>query len=172
VAVYYSSFALMKGIADRVDVPGRDTLMQVPRMPENERRDLVDRLRQFGAPRVLHAVLGGIFAEGIDLPGGILKTIVLVGPALPMVGLERDLMRAWYEERYGDGFGYAFLVPGMSKVVQAAGRVVRGPTERGCVVLMGKRFASRDYSRFFPDYWTATQSQDPAVQVREFWEHE
>ena len=62
-----------------------------------------------------------------------------------------------------------FLVPGMSKVVQAAGRVVRGPTERGCVVLMGKRFAWRDYSRFFPEYWSATQSQDPAVEVREFW---
>ena len=170
VAVYYSSFALMKGIADKVEVPGRDTLMQVPRMPEKERRDLVDRLRQFGAPRVLHAVLGGIFAEGIDLPGGILKTIVLVGPALPMVGLERDLMRNWYEERYGDGFGYAFLVPGMSKVVQAAGRVVRGPTERGCVVLMGKRFAWKDYSRFFPDYWSAIQSKDPAVEVKEFWD--
>lgn len=170
VAVYYSSFALMKGIAPQVEVAGRDTLMQVPRMPESERRALVERLRQFGAPRVLHAVLGGIFAEGIDLPGGILKTIILVGPALPMIGLERDLMRAWYEERYGDGFGYAFLVPGMSKVVQAAGRVVRGPSEKGCVVLMGKRFAWRDYSRFFPESWSATHSSDPAGEVRAFWD--
>lgn len=169
VAVYYSSFALMKGIASKVQVPGRDTLEQTPKMPDAERRALVDRLRQFGAPRVLHAVLGGIFAEGIDLPGGVLKTLILVGPALPMVGLERDLMRQWYEQRYGDGFGYAFLVPGMSKVVQAAGRVVRGPDERGCVVLMGRRFAWNDYQRFFPPHWSAQVAEDPAAAVAEFW---
>lgn len=169
-AVFYSSFGLLRGIEPHVDTPQREVLVQAPRMDDLARQALVDRLRGFGAPRVLHAVLGGIFSEGIDLPGGILKTAILVGPGLPGIGLERDLMRSWYQERYGDGFGYAFLVPGLSKVVQAAGRVVRGPDDVGCVVLVGRRFGWRDYQAFFPAWWTPTRSDTPGDDVAAFWQ--
>ncbi|HJN74403.1 MAG TPA: ATP-dependent DNA helicase [Myxococcota bacterium] len=169
VAVFYSSFAMLHAISPEVVVEGRETLLQERRMTEPARLELVDRLRELGAPRTLHAVLGGIFSEGIDLPGGVLKTAVVVGPALPMVGLERDLMRAWMEHRYGDGFGYAFLVPGMSRVVQAAGRLVRGPDDRGCVVLVGRRFAWKDYAAFFPASWAPLRPGRPAEAVEDFW---
>jgi DNA excision repair protein ERCC-2 len=169
VAVYYSAFSMLRAIAPLVQVEHREPLIQEPRMSEEARLGLVDELRALGPHKTLHGVLGGIFSEGIDLPGGILKTVVLVGPALPQIGLERDLMRDWFQRRYGDGFGYAFLVPGMSKVVQAAGRVVRGPGDRGCVVLLGRRFGWREYRAFFPDFWHPEAPQDPALEVARFW---
>jgi len=169
VAVFYSSFAMLTAIAPDVKVEGREALVQERRMSEPARLQMVDRLRELGGHRTLHAVLGGIFSEGIDLPGGTLKTAVVVGPALPMVGLERDLMRGWMEHRYGDGFGYAFLVPGMSRVVQAAGRLVRGPDDQGCVVLVGRRFTWNDYALFFPESWSPVSPANPAEAVEAFW---
>ncbi|MEE2751517.1 MAG: helicase C-terminal domain-containing protein [Myxococcota bacterium] len=141
-------------------------------MGDEERAALVGRLSDPGSVKVLHAVLGGIFAEGIDLPGGVLKAVVVVGPALPPVGLERDLIRKWCEERYGQGFAYAFLVPGMSKVVQAAGRVVRGPTERGLVALLGRRFGWRDYRALLPPDWEYELGVDPIIQAHAFFGEE
>ena len=169
VAVYYSAFSMLRAIAPLVRVEHREDLIQEPRMTEASRLALVDKLRGLGPHKTLHGVLGGIFSEGIDLPGGVLKTVVLVGPALPQIGLERDLMRDWFQRRYGDGFGYAFLVPGMSKVVQAAGRVVRGPGDRGCVVLLGRRFGWGEYRAFFPDFWHPEAPDDPALEVARFW---
>lgn len=169
VAVFYSSFAMLEAISASIEIEGREDLAQERRMSEPARLKLVDRLRELGPHRTLHAVLGGIFSEGIDLPGGTLKTAVVVGPALPMVGLERDLMRGWMEHRYGEGFGYAFLVPGMSRVVQAAGRLVRGPDDRGCVVLVGRRFTWTDYAAFFPEGWSPLKPAKPAEAVEEFW---
>ncbi|MCB9730978.1 MAG: ATP-dependent DNA helicase [Deltaproteobacteria bacterium] len=169
VAIYYSAFSLLQQLSPMTEVAGRESLVQTPRMSEADRLELIDRLRQIGHPRVLHAVLGGIFAEGMDLPGGVLDGIFIVGPALPRVGLDRDLMRARYEERYGDGFGYAFLVPGMSRVIQAAGRLVRGPQDRGAVVLVGRRFGWSAYSAFFPSFWELRSEDHPAEAVRAFW---
>lgn len=168
VAVFYSAFSMLRSLAPACEVERTEALMQEPRMKEDQRLALVDQLRGLGPKRVLHAVLGGIFSEGIDLPGGMLKTAIIVGPSLPMVGLERDLARDWYDTRYGDGFGYAFLVPGMSRVVQAAGRLVRGPDDRGCVVLVGRRFGWTDYATFFPDTWDTSRPQDVAAEVERF----
>lgn len=168
VAVFYSAFTMLRSLAPECAVEKTEALVQEPRMSEPARLALVDELRGLGPKRVLHAVLGGIFSEGIDLPGGMLKTAILVGPSLPMVGLERDLARDWYETRYGDGFGYAFLVPGMSRVVQAAGRLVRGPDDRGCVVLVGRRFGWTDYAAFFPDTWDVVRPSEPSETVAAF----
>lgn len=168
-AIYYSSFGLLDDLAPLAQVPGREALLQTPRLDDAGRWALVDRLRELGPPRVLHAVMGGLFSEGLDLPGGVLSTVVIVGPALPQVGLERELMQRCFEDRYGQGFTYAFLVPGLSRVVQAAGRLVRGPQDRGVVVLIDRRFAWRDYTAFYPESWAWRQAQDPARSVAEFW---
>ncbi len=169
VAVFYSAFSMLDAVVPLIDHGGRTVLEQGRRMDEDQRQSLVDRLRLIGPHKVLHGVLGGIFSEGIDLPGGLLKAAVLVGPGLPRVGLERQLMQDWYEHRYGDGFGYAFLVPGMSRVVQAAGRVVRSAEDRGVVVLVGRRFRHGAYRAFFPESWTPLLSDTPADDVRDFW---
>lgn len=170
VAVFYSAYALLRELAPLTQVAGRETLQQEQGMDDSARLRLLDRLREIGPPRVLHAVLGGVFAEGVDLPGGVLSAVCIVGPALPVVGLERELMRQRFEDRYGEGFRYAYLVPGMSRVVQAAGRLVRSPTDRGVVVLVERRFGYPDYSAFFPPWWRVVRSDEPSGWVRGFFE--
>jgi DNA excision repair protein ERCC-2 len=169
VAVFYPSFAMLRSLAPLCDVEGREALIQGRSLSEERRAELLKSLVSPGDPKVLHAVLGGLFAEGVDLPGEVLQTVVVVGPALPPVGLERDRMRSWCEEQYGHGFRYAFLVPGMNRVVQAAGRVVRGPKERGAVVLVGRRFGWRGYQELLPEEWEARRSDDPVADLRDFW---
>jgi len=94
----------------------------------------------------------------------------VVGPALPAANLERRLIQAWFEERFGEGFRYAWLVPGMGRVVQAAGRVVRSATDRGAVVLVGQRFMSRDYRRFFPEGWAPVRTNRPSQVLSGLWD--
>ncbi len=171
-AVYFPSFAMLTDIARRWKLPGRELLLQERSMPEELRRAWLARLGADGPPVVLAAVLGGIFAEGIDLPAGALSAVVVAGPALPPVGLERDLQRGYYEDRYGQGFRYASLVPGMTRVVQAAGRLLRRPTDRGVVVLAGRRFRHRDYASLLPDDWQVEVSDDPTDAVAAFWAEE
>jgi hypothetical protein len=72
---------------------------------------------------------GGVFAEGVDYPGEMLQAVAVVGPCLPALSLERQLLQEYYEERFERGFEYAFVVPGMTRVVQAAGRLLRSPED-------------------------------------------
>lgn len=170
VAVFTSSFAVLHELFERVIgvVEDRECLLQQPGMAEDARRRFVARLRSGGRPVVLGAVLGGIFAEGIDLPGDALLAVIVIGPGLPPVGLERDLLRHRYQSTYGQGFAYASLIPGMTKVIQASGRVVRGPTDRGCVVLVGQRFRWRDFAGMLPQTWEVEIPDDPVRTLRAF----
>jgi DNA excision repair protein ERCC-2 len=169
VAVFFPSFQLLDEIESLVDVGGRPVLRQGRSMDESERADLLAVLAR-GEGHVLFGVLGGIFAEGVDLPGRGLLSAVIVGPALPPIGLERTLLRVWYEERYGAGAFYAFVQPGMTRVVQAAGRVVRTPEDKGVLVLLDRRFLLKDYARLFPEDWEPIRTRDPASEIEGFFD--
>jgi Rad3-related DNA helicase len=166
-AVYFPSFAMLRDLAARWALPVHEVLIQEPGMSEPERQALLARLSA-GRPMVLAAVLGGVFAEGIDLPPGALDAVMVVGPALPPVGLERDLLRAFFEDRYGEGFRYASLIPGMTRVVQAAGRLLRRPEDRGAIVLFDRRFRWRDYRELLPEDWDLDVPDDPAAAIEAF----
>jgi DNA excision repair protein ERCC-2 len=99
------------------------------------------------------AVLGGMFGEGVDFPGEALVGVVIVGPGLPMVNEEQELIRQYFEEQNGAGFFYAYLVPGLIRVVQAAGRVFRQPDDRGVVILVDDRFSDERYQELLPPDW-------------------
>jgi len=172
-AVYFSSFAMLQDLAPRMALLGRRLLLQRPGMSEGDRKELLDKLRPLepsDRPIVLCAVLGGLFAEGIDLPPGALDAVAVVGPALPPVGLERRLLRETFQERYGKGHRYASLVPGLTKVVQAAGRLVRGPEDRGVVLLVGARFRWRDVQAELPKDWALDVPVEPAAVVKAFFD--
>ncbi|MCB9668530.1 MAG: ATP-dependent DNA helicase [Alphaproteobacteria bacterium] len=168
VAVFFSSFAMLEDLAGRWDLPDRDVLLQPRSLSEGERSAWLAGLAGAERPVVLAAVLGGIFAEGVDLPPGALSAVLVCGPAFPPVGLERDLLREVYEQRYGAGFLYASLVPGMTKVVQAAGRLIRRPEDRGAVVLVGRRFRWRDLAELLPAHWDASVEEEPADVLAPF----
>lgn len=170
VAVYFPSFAMLRDITARWTFEDRDVLAQEPGMTDSLRASWLRRLGEPGRPTVLAAVLGGVFAEGVDLPPGALSGVLIAGPALPPIGLERDLLREHYEERYQAGFAYASLVPGITKVVQAAGRLIRRDEDRGVLILLGKRFRWRDYAALLPEWWQADTPDDPVAAVKRFWE--
>ncbi len=168
VAVYFPSFAMLRDIVGRWDIPDREVLVQRPDMTDAERAAWLDRLGRGGPPVVLAAVLGGVFAEGIDLPPGALSAVFVTGPGLPPVGLERDLLRAHYEDRYGQGFRYASLIPGVTRVVQAAGRLIRREQDRGVILLVGQRFRWREVRALLPPDWSPRIPDDPVQAIRAF----
>lgn len=117
-------------------------------------------------------VLGGIFSEGIDLKNDSLIGALIVGTGLPMVCNEREILRGYFEEQDDGGFDYAYKYPGMNKVLQAAGRVIRTVEDEGIIVLLDERFLSPSYLRMFPREWenyerVTLQNVDKAVG--EFW---
>ncbi len=168
-AVLFPSFAMRDDVAALLELEGRERLVQSRDMPESARLELLDLLTEArGVPCVLLGVSGGIFGEGIDLPGRALLGMVVVGPALPAVSARQQLVRDWYGKRWGDGFRLAYTVPGMTRVVQAAGRVIRSAEDRGVVVLVGQRFLQHDYAAFFPPHWQPRKSSRPWVEVEAF----
>ena len=167
--MYFPSFAMLNDIAGRWELDEENLLIQSAQMSEEERSAWMQRMGQKGPQKVLAAVLGGIFAEGVDLPSGALSGVIVAGPALPPVGLERDLLRTCYQERYGAGFQYASLIPGMTKVIQAAGRLLRSPDDRGVIVLVGRRFVWRDYRALLPDWWDVERPDEPVTSIESFW---
>ena len=97
--------------------------------------------------------MGGIFSEGIDFYGDRLVGAVIVGVGLPKVNRRQELLREYYEKERGDGFSFAYRFPGMNKVMQAAGRVIRSETDRGAVLLIDSRFSQQSYRSLFPAHW-------------------
>ncbi|MEZ4238108.1 MAG: helicase C-terminal domain-containing protein [Myxococcota bacterium] len=176
VAVYFPSFAMLDDLVPRARaspaVFSCGWVVQARGMDEALREEALRQLSSDGPPRVLCAVLGGVFAEGVDLPPGALDAVIVVGPALPPVGLERDLLREHYEGRFGEGFRLASLVPGLTRVVQAAGRLIRRPEDRGVVVLMDRRFRWRDVLALLPEGWDPQVAADPVSEIRGFFERD
>lgn len=129
-------------------------LKQEAAMDEEKRAVFLARFSP--APRTSllgFAVLGGVFGEGVDLTGDRLIGVAVVGPGLPQVGPRQEQLRAYFEQTRGSGFDYAYRYPGMNKVLQAAGRVIRTPQDKGVVLLIDDRFAGADYRRLMPPHW-------------------
>ena len=117
-------------------------------------------------------VMGGIFSEGIDLAQERLIGAILVGTGLPKVCTEREILKQYFDGRGLGGFDYAYLYPGMNKVLQSAGRVIRTATDRGCVILLDKRFLRQEYERLFPREWKQPVSGNVShlqKVLQEFW---
>ncbi len=149
---------------------------QKTNMTETEREEFLAQFTEESeGTHIGLCVLGGIFGEGIDLKGERLIGAVIVGTGLPLVCDERELFRRYYEEQEDarDGFSCAYLYPGMNKVQQAAGRVIRTMEDKGAVLLLDDRFAKGQYTALFPKEWypyeTVTLRSLPEV-LAEFWE--
>jgi Rad3-related DNA helicase len=108
-------------------------------------------------------VLGGLFSEGVDLPGEQLIGALIVGVGLPTPSLRLKTLQGYYEERFGDGFLYAWMIPAMQKVAQAAGRVIRTESDRGLVLLMDDRYYDPRYVRLLPAEWQWRNENVPAA---------
>ena len=142
-------------------------------MSQKEKERFLDAFLDDGKMRVGFCVLGGSFSEGVDLPGGRLIGTVIVGVGLPGLSEEGNILREYYENRTERGYDYAYTFPGMNRVLQAAGRVIRTDTDRGVVVLIDDRYAQPLYRSLFPQHWDGLQYAGNSVSlaeiVRRFW---
>lgn len=118
-------------------------------------------------------VLGGIFSEGIDLKHDSLIGAIVIGTGLPQVCFEREILKNYFDDNGGNGFDYAYRFPGMNKVLQAAGRVIRTSDDVGIIALLDERFLQNSYIRLFPREWENYQEVGPATiekKVERFWD--
>ncbi len=170
----FPSYRFLDEVVSRMEVRHKRVLIQNPRGSDSEREEVLEHLRSAVAGNVLlMAVAGGVFAEGVDYPGDMLKAVAVVGPCLPAVSLEQDLLRRYYDERFERGFEYAYVVPGMTRVVQAAGRLIRSADDTGVIALLDKRFLSAPYRLHLPEDWLLGEDPeglvgDPETTAGEF----
>jgi len=174
VLTLFPSYAFLDAVHDRMPAVPHTVIAQRPGISDTGQREVLAAL-QSGEPHLLLAVLGGIFAEGVDYPGEMLSQVIVVSPGLPQYNLERELLKGYYQEFYEHGFGYAYLIPGLTRVVQAAGRLLRSDEDRGVIVVMGRRFLDPRYMRLLPEEWTlgdpeALIFEDPEGAIREFFD--
>ncbi len=166
--VFLPSYQYLRDVSDEFAMiyPEIPLAVQESGMDEAAREAF---LAQFSAQQtktlVGFCVLGGIFAEGIDLVGDRLIGSIIVGVGLPQIGPEQDALRDYYEATLGEGFAYAYQYPGMNKVLQAAGRVIRTETDRGLVLLIDSRYRTARYRRLFPPHWAQLQSVESPEQL-------
>jgi DNA excision repair protein ERCC-2 len=150
----FPSYAFLDEVHRRLDLPERAVLAQRRGDSDRQRDEILATLRSSLTGNVLLlAVAGGVFAEGVDYPGDMLRAVAVVGPCLPSISLERELLRRYYEERFERGFEYAFVVPGMTRVVQAAGRLIRSAGDVGVIALFDRRFLHDPYRFHLPEDW-------------------
>ncbi|KQT10666.1 ATP-dependent DNA helicase [Ramlibacter sp. Leaf400] len=166
---FFSSFDYMRRVSTllREQHPELPVFEQAPGMPEAQRREFLDRFAP-GGRGIGFAVLGGSFGEGIDLPGDRLVGAFIATLGLPQVNPVNEEMRRRMGRAFGAGYDYAYLYPGIRKVVQAAGRVIRTREDRGTVVLIDDRFAKPEVRALLPGWWKVEVEGLPGSVSRAF----
>jgi DNA excision repair protein ERCC-2 len=173
--LFFPSYDYMRLVFEgfRESCPEVDTVLQTPGMPEADRSAFLDRFSRDNPETLVgFAVMGGIFGEGIDLVGERLSGAVIVGVGLPGISLEKELIRDYYETALGAGFEFAYMYPGINRVFQAAGRVIRSESDRGVVLLIDQRFGTVRYHALFPPEWRPVvpcNEDDLKSRLDRFW---
>ena len=157
--------------------PKLSILVQKKNMSPSEKSEFLDRFKAEDKSYLIgFCVMGGIYAEGIDLAGDSLIGAVIVGIGMPSLSYEREAIADYYQEKYEEGKQYAYIYPGMNRVFQAAGRVIRREDDRGIIVLIDDRFDDPIYKESLPKLWQGVKFIDNPKRlneiVTEFWQEQ
>ena len=175
--VFFPSYKLMEDVyqiyQDEFSSGWVRCISQHSAMTEKEREEFLEEFAEENDDTLVgFCVMGGIFSEGIDLIGDRLIGAAVVGTGLPQVNCEREILKEYYDAKGEQGFDYAYRYPGMNKVLQAAGRVIRTKEDEGAILLMDERFAERDYRTLFPREWNDADScrlENVEQKLGSFW---
>lgn len=174
--VFFPSYQYMEQVeqaVEELDFPA-DLLVQGQGMKEQERQEFLEEFeKKRNHSLAAFCVMGGVFSEGIDLKEERLIGAVIVGTGLPMVCVEQEVLRGYFEEKEEAGFDFAYQYPGMNKVLQAAGRVIRTTEDEGIILLLDDRFLKREYLELFPREWEHFQMVNRGNVgqcMEDFWE--
>ena len=161
-------------IRDNVDrffstLSRKTTILEQQNMDKEEKEAVLKNMNKYkkvGA--VLLAVTSGNFSEGIDLPGDLLKGVIVVGLPLTKPDLETSQLIEYYDKKFGKGWDYGYLLPGFNKSLQGAGRCIRSETDKGIIVFLDERYIWRNYYRFFPKSWTIKVTKKYNEEIERF----
>lgn len=174
--VFFPSYKYMNAAFELFSslLPEVRAIIQQPSMQEDEKELFLQHFKEGPTETLVgFAVMGGMFSEGIDLAGDRLTGAVVVGVGLPQVCFERDIIMDYFREKNNKGFEYAYMYPGMNKVLQASGRVIRSEADKGVVLLIDERFSRGRYTAMFPEEWkNYIRIVNPGKlgeQLKEFW---
>ncbi|MFW5813705.1 MAG: ATP-dependent DNA helicase [Fibrobacterota bacterium] len=175
--VFFPSYAYLEMVKEHLSTisPELQLLIQTKEMDENARKAFLDAFNEENSETLVGmAVMGGVFGEGIDLVGNKLVGAVVVGVGLPQISDERELIRDYFQKTREAGFDFAYVYPGMNKVLQAAGRVIRTEQDRGILVLIDKRFTHHPYRNLLPPEWEISylgKNSSVNEPLERFWKH-
>lgn len=169
----YEEFILMLGERAAGETGRIEYIMQSQYMTEEAREIFLENFEESREQSLVgFCVMGGIFSEGIDLAEDKLIGALIVGTGLPQVCRERELLKMYFDAQGLRGFDYAYLYPGMNKVLQSAGRVIRTDSDKGIILLLDERFRDGRYQETFPREWAdygMCRIEDVSEKIREFW---
>lgn len=175
--VFFPSYLFLKKVHEAFELRTDETITcicQESGMREEEREAFLEAFQEEKEESlVAFCVMGGIFGEGIDLKREQLIGAIIVGTGLPQISNEREILKEYYDKKEGMGFDYAYRYPGMNKVLQAAGRVIRTAEDVGIIELLDERFLQNDYQRLFPREWeqrSVCQLSNLEEKLTAFWE--
>ena len=176
--VFSPSFAYSEALSKLFSekYPKIRVISQRPDMTGKEKAEFIEQFKkQDSGYLIAFCVMGGSFSEGIDLAGDSLIGAVIVGIGMPALSYEREAIAAYYEEKYEEGKQYAYIYPGMNRVFQAAGRVIRREDDRGVIVLIDDRFDDPLYRKSLPKLWEGVKFIGSAnllnEEIKEFWQN-
>jgi len=171
---FFPSFDFLQNVNLFLGRVRLEKILQKPGMNEEQRESVLSKLRDPETGHLLLAVMGGVFSEGVDYSGQMADGVFVVSPALPKISFERELLREYYQEKQDMGMEYAYVYPGMNKVIQAVGRLIRAASDKGVVLLIGERFADEQFNELLPSYWferggdvEITEKYEQAI--KQFW---
>lgn len=175
--VYFPSYKYMNEVYEVFTNKYTDieTLLQLNKMQEAEREKFLLMFDSDNKETLLgFCVLGGLYSEGIDLKGERLIGTIIIGVGLPQLSVEQNIIKDYYDSIDYSGYEYAYTYPGMNKVLQASGRVIRSENDKGIIVLVDDRFLSTTYKNLYPQHWLKYKTVHNETmlfkEIQSFWQ--
>tara|TARA_B100000674_G_C37958796_1_gene970960 strand:+ start:268 stop:2625 length:2358 start_codon:yes stop_codon:yes gene_type:complete len=176
ILIFSPSYEYQRGLVYEIQKrhPKRDYIIQEPEMNYKNRSQFLNKFQSDSKNHetVGFAVLGGLFSEGIDLVGDQLQGVIIIGVGSPPPSQQQKELQEYFEREYQQGFEYGFRLPGFQRVLQAAGRVIRSPKDRGSVMLIDQRYSQSAYKKLFPRHWRPihiNNCKNLEIQLKAFW---
>jgi DNA excision repair protein ERCC-2 len=177
--IFFPSYAYLNKLEGILldEIENVNFISQKRNMFSHERDDMMNLFKdESDVSQVFLFVMGGIFGESIDLIGDQLSGVLIVGVGLPAIAPFNNILKSHYDLTFDNGFDYAYTYPGLNKVIQAVGRVIRTKTDRGVALLLDDRFTTRKYLRLYPKFWSHLSVCNDMVElgkmIKDFWRDE
>ena len=168
--VFFPSYYLRDKVSEHFDVKSNKSIFSERKgMTKPDKQDLLERFKGYkDTGAVLLGVASGSFGEGIDLPGDLLKGVIVVGLPLSQPDLETKSLIDYFDKKFSKGWDYGYLFPAFNKSLQNAGRCIRSETDKGIIIFLDERYVWNNYKRCFPEDWDMEVSSNYKGMVREF----